>query len=213
MGLSARQKILFQTILAVAFLAIRHFAFGDSTEIRIFDFSLDLGIFYYPLSLVLILGAVNCANLTDGVDGLLSSVTFISSTIMAILCLTLNSPYAVLCSTVVGITLGFLFYNGFPAKVFMGDTGSLFLGAFIISTLYAMKTPASFFPLGAVFILEGISVILQVLVYKLTKKRLFLMSPLHHHLEKRGFSETQICIMAITLTILCSLPILIFGAL
>ena len=212
-GLSARQKIVLQTILAVAFLALRSILFGDGTEIRIFELTLNLGILYYPLSLVLILGAVNCTNLTDGVDGLLSSVTLISSTIMTMLCLTIDLPYAVLCSTIVGITLGFLFYNVFPAKVFMGDTGSLFLGAFIISTLYSIKAPATFFSIGVVFILEGISVILQVLVFKLTRKRLFLMSPLHHHLERRGFSETQICIMAIITTVLCSLPILIFGAL
>ena len=212
-GLSARQKIVLQTVLAVAFITVRRIFFNDGTEIRIFEFSLDLGVLYYPFSLVLILGAVNCANLTDGVDGLLSSVSLIASTIMSMLGVTLGSPYAALCASVVGITLGFLFYNVFPARIFMGDTGSLFLGAFIISTLYSMRTPTSFFPLGSVFIIEGVSVILQVLVYKTTKKRLFLMSPLHHHLEKRGFSEAQICIFAIITTVICSLPIIIFGAL
>jgi phospho-N-acetylmuramoyl-pentapeptide-transferase len=95
----------------------------------------------------------------------------------------------------------------------MGDTGSLFIGAFLISILYSVKKPTAFFSLGAVFILEGISVILQVLFYKLRGRRLFLMSPLHHHLEKRGYTENQICIMAIILTVIASLPILIFEAL
>lgn len=212
-GLSARQKIVLQTILAALFLLTRRFLFDDGTEISIFNLTLDLGIFYYPLSMILILGAVNCANLTDGVDGLLSSVSLLASVIMTLLCVLGGSLYSLVCASLVGITLGFLFYNIFPAKVFMGDTGSLFIGAFIISTLYSMRRPAFFFSIGAVFILEGISVILQVLVYKTRKKRLFLMSPFHHHLEKCGFSETQICIMAIIMTVICSLPILIYEVL
>ena len=213
MGLSAFQKIVLQSILAVLFIALRQILFNDGTEIQIFNLTLDLGIFYYPFSLILILGAVNCANLTDGVDGLLCSVSLIISVIMTVITLTFGSSYSLLCAGIIGIMLGFLFYNIFPAKVFMGDTGSLFIGAFIISTLYSMRKPTAFFSLGAVFILEGISVILQVLVYKTRKKRLFLMSPLHHHLERRGFSETQICIMAIIITMICSLPILIYEVL
>ena len=213
MGLSAGQKILLQTVLAVVFIALRQIIFGDGTEIRIFNLTLDLGVFYYPFSLILILGAVNCSNLTDGVDGLLCSVSLIISVAMTVLTLTFGLSYSLLCAAVVGIMLGFLFYNIFPAKIFMGDTGSLFIGAFIISTLYSIGKPSAFFSLGAVFILEGVSVILQVLVYKTRKKRLFLMSPLHHHLERRGFSETQICIMAIIMTMVCSLPILIYEVL
>ncbi len=212
-GLSAKQKILLQSVLAIIFIALRAILFEDGTKISLFDLTFDLGIFYYPFSLVLILGAINCANLTDGVDGLLSSVTLMASIIMTLISIACGSVYSLLWATVVAVMLGFLFYNIFPAKIFMGDTGSLFIGAFIISTLYSMRKPTAFFSLGAVFILEGISVILQVLVYKTRKKRLFLMSPLHHHLEKRGFSETQICVMAIIMTVVFSLPILIYEVL
>ena len=210
-GLSALQKLVLQLILASVFLTLRAYLFDDGTSISFFGNEIELGFFYYPFSIILILGAINCANLTDGIDGLLSSVAFIGGVVMTILCLFSNSPYALISVSLVGIMLAFLFYNIAPAKIFMGDTGSLFIGALIISTVYSIRQPAYFFSLGAVFIIEGVSVILQVVFYKWKKKRLFLMSPLHHHLEKRGFSENQICIMAIIFTILCSLPILIYG--
>lgn len=212
-GISARQKILLQSVLAALFLLSRAVFFGDGTEVSIFNLTLDLGIFYYPFSMVLILGAINCANLTDGVDGLLSSVSLIISVTLTVLCVATSSPYSILCASLVGMTLGFLFFNIYPAKIFMGDTGSLFLGAFIISTLYSIKMPAAFLSVGAVFVIEGVSVILQVAVYKASGRRLFLMSPLHHHLERRGFSETQICVMAIIVTLIASLPILIYEVL
>jgi phospho-N-acetylmuramoyl-pentapeptide-transferase len=210
-GLSALQKLALQGALAAVFLTLRAYLFNDGTSISFFTEEIGLGFFYYPFSMVLILGAINCANLTDGIDGLLSSVAFIDGVVMTIIFLVSNSPYALITVSLVGMTLAFLFYNIAPAKIFMGDTGSLFIGAMLISTVYSVRRPEYFFSLGAVFIIEGISVILQVAFFKWKKKRLFLMSPLHHHLEKRGFSENQICIMAIIFTILCSLPILISG--
>ena len=212
-GLSAKQKILLQSLLVALFLIVRKFIFGDGTSIEIFNLKLELGIFYYPISAVLILGAINCANLTDGIDGLLSSVSLIIAVTLSALCIVIGSAYSVLTAAVVGIMLGFLFFNVFPARIFMGDTGSLFIGAFIISLLYSMRMPAYFLGFGSVFILEGVSVILQVVAYKTLKKRIFLMSPLHHHLEKRGYCETQICIMAIIMTLICTLPILIYEVL
>lgn len=209
-GLTARQKLILQAALASVFLLVRQVAFGDGTEISLFGFTLDLGIFYYPFSIILILGAINCANLTDGVDGLLSSTAFIISVIMTTISALSNSIFVLPAVTLIGITLAFLFHNIHPARVFMGDTGSLFIGALIISTLYSMERPTYFFSLGSVFIIEGVSVILQVIFFKLRKKRLFLMSPLHHHLERRGISENRICIIAVITTILLSLPALIY---
>lgn len=209
-GLSAKQKIILQSLLVILFLLLRALIFCDETAFELFGIRINLGIFYYPISFILILGAVNCANLTDGIDGLLSSVSLIASLILTLICIISASAYAPLCVLVMGIALGFLFYNVHPAKIFMGDTGSLFLGAFIISLLYSVKRPTIFFSVGSVFILEGISVILQVAFFKLKGKRLFIMSPLHHHLERLGYSENQICIMAIIMTLLLSFPQLIY---
>ena len=114
---------------------------------------------------------------------------------------------ALLC----GVSLGFLFFNVNPAKIFMGDTGSLFLGALTVSAAFSLKSPATVVSLGGVYVIEGVSVILQVIYYKLTQKRLFKMAPLHHHLEKCGFDENKICLIALVATLIFSLftPLLI----
>jgi phospho-N-acetylmuramoyl-pentapeptide-transferase len=164
---------------------------------------LDLGIFYYPLSLVLLLGIVNCANLTDGIDGLASSVALTIGSIF-LLVSSINIDVSILSSALIGGTLGFLLFNAHPARIFMGDTGSLFLGALAVCLAFSIGNPMIIILIGGVYVIEGISVILQVAVYKATQKRVFKMAPLHHHLEKCGMEESRICTLAVLVTLILS---------
>ena len=202
-GLTPKQKLFFQLIFAILFIMARkHFLF-DSTIIELSFFKVDLGLFYYPIVIVLILGIVNCANLTDGIDGLASTVA-LSIGVVFLLIGSHIADASVLSALLVGVSLGFLIFNTSPAKIFMGDTGSLFLGALVVSVAFALGKPIILILVGMVYVIEGLSVILQVLIYKATKKRLFKMAPLHHHLEKSGISEPQICALAIAVTIISS---------
>lgn len=202
-GLTPMQKIILQTVLAVIFLMARRHFFADESKVELSFFSLDLGIFYYPMALILILGTVNCANLTDGIDGLATSVGLS----IGVVFLHLSQGAAdtpVISSALIGGALGFLFFNAHPAIIFMGDTGSLFLGAMAVCLAFSVGNPWVIIFIGGVYVIEGISVILQVLIFKLTKKRPFKMAPLHHHLEKCGVSENRICIIAVIVTAVLS---------
>ena len=166
-----------------------------TTEIAIpfTSVSLDLGIFYYILSILLITGIVNAVNLTDGIDGLASSVTLALGAFFAVTAFSLEAlPTVVASAITMGACLGFLVYNFYPAKVFMGDTGSLFLGGLAIGMAYMIDNPLIIVLVGMIYICEAASVILQVGCYKLTKKRIFKMAPIHHHFEKCGWSELKI---------------------
>ena len=209
-GLSPLEKLTLQLLLAVLFIMARKHFLGDGTAIYTPFGSLELGILYYPLAIIILLGIINCANLTDGVDGLASCVSFAIG-ISLIFISPAFSASGIIGAMLCGISLGFLIFNINPAKIFMGDTGSLFLGALAVSSAFALKSPASAITLGGVYVIEGVSVILQVIYYKLTKKRLFKMAPLHHHLEKCGFEENKICLIAIIATLILSLftPLLI----
>ncbi len=204
-GLTPMQKLILQLMLAILFLMARHYFFQDSTTINFSFGSIDLGVLYYPFAIVLLLGIVNCANLTDGVDGLASftslTVGFAFLIMASIFSLT---DISVISCTLIGGALGFLCFNIHPAKIFMGDTGSLFLGAIAVGLAFSSGNPASVILICGVYVIEGVSVILQVICYKLTKKRLFKMAPLHHHLEKCGFSENKICAMAVMGTVILS---------
>lgn len=207
-GLNPLQKLFFQTIIAVLFLFVRHKLLGYSTEIPFFDHTLDLGFLYYPITVFIMLGIVNCANLTDGVDGLASGVFAAMST-----CIFLISAYsfpdaAIISALGAGGVLAFLIFNVNPAKIFMGDTGSLFLGGIAAAVVFCFSNPLLSILFGGVYVIEGISVVLQVVSYKSRKKRLFLMSPIHHHLEKIGWNESKICLVAVMVTL--SLSIMAF---
>ncbi|MBQ8302981.1 MAG: phospho-N-acetylmuramoyl-pentapeptide-transferase [Clostridia bacterium] len=210
-GITPLQKLGLQLILAVIFLMARKHFFNDSTILEFSFGSFDIGFFYYPLAIILILGIINCANLTDGVDGLASCV---AATIGLSFCLITPSfleSVKFVGSAMLGAGIGFLLFNRHPARVFMGDTGSLFLGALAVAGAFTLNSPFAIILLGGVYVIEGISVILQVIFFKLTGRRLFKMSPLHHHLEKCGYSENKICLIAILTTVLTSLlSILIF---
>lgn len=204
-GLTPKQKLLLQSFFAVLFLIGRRLLFGDGTDIYFGKLVLDLGIIYYPFALIFILGIVNCANLTDGVDGLASSVAFIIFNYLAFATIGVNNGVTIMSISVLGGILGFMIFNLHPAKIFMGDTGSLFLGALVASFAFSTKALPSILLAGGVYVIEGISVIAQVVYYKKTKKRLFKMAPLHHHLEKCGRDEGTICVMAILATCIFSL--------
>lgn len=195
-GLTASQKYLLQLLCAGAFLAALKFTGNLSTELYIpyVGVKLELGIFYYILSILLITGIVNAVNLTDGIDGLASSVTLAVGAFYAVASFTLGLlPEAVLSGIMMGACLGFLVYNFYPAKVFMGDTGSLFLGGMVVGTAYALGNPLIVIIIGIVYICETVSVIMQVTYFKLTHgKRIFKMTPIHHHFEKCGWSELKI---------------------
>ncbi len=203
-GLTPMQKLGLQTILAILFLMAREHFFADGTVINIGAFEINLGVIYYLFTLILLLGIVNCANLTDGIDGLAASVGAAIGIVFFIIGHKQSLSVSILSAALVGGALGFLFFNSHPAKIFMGDTGSLFLGALAVGIAFSSRRPMMIIPVGIVYVIEGVSVILQVIVYKLTKKRLFKMAPLHHHLERCGLKENTICIIAVLTTLIFS---------
>ena len=209
-GLSPLQKLILQFLFATIFLLLRKLCLDASTVVSFFNLKIDLGYLYYPLMLLLIVGIINFANLTDGIDGLAACVAF--SCGVTYFMLTKASTYdaAIIALAAIGGSLGFLCFNINPAKIFMGDTGSLYLGAMICACAFSFDKPVSLIPIGVIYIVEGLSVVLQVAVYKSTKKRLFKMAPLHHHLEKSGSDENKICIIAMLVTFLSSLLYVIF---
>lgn len=196
-GLRPFTKFLFQAVAAILFLISLKLSVGINTSIVLpfIGFSLELGFFYYIIAFLLLCGVVNSVNLTDGIDGLASSVSFTVGVFFSVLAISLYNDIVIgfFGAIIIGSTLGFLVYNFYPAKIFMGDTGSLFLGGLIVSASFLIENPLLVLIYGFVFILEAISVILQVLFFKVTKgKRLFKMAPIHHHLEKSGLSEVKI---------------------
>ena len=205
-GLTPREKLLFQFLLTSLFLFLRHILLGEGTALSFAFGTVSLGALYYPLVLLLTVGMINFANLTDGVDGLAASVAFGAGISFFYISSALSGEGSFLAALLLGASLGFLVFNLHPARIFMGDTGSLFFGALICATAFSLQNPFLVLPIGGVYLLEGASVILQVLIFKLCGRRIFKMAPLHHHLEKSGWSENRICLLAILLTLLFSLP-------
>lgn len=194
MGLTAKQKIAGQLVIAAVYLAVLYFGGATSTILQIpFMGQIDIGLLYYPLMIFIIVGCVNSVNLTDGIDGLCSSVTFVAAIGMMIVSTIFGiAEMNVLAGALAGGCLGFLCWNFHPAKVFMGDTGSLFLGGVICAIAFGVKFPVLLLFVGIIYIVETMSVILQVISFKSTGKRIFKMSPIHHHYEMSGWSEEKI---------------------
>lgn len=204
-GLTASQKYLLQLICAALFLFFMSISGSITTELYIpfVGKTLELGWFYYVFSLILITGIVNSVNLTDGLDGLASSVTFIVGGFFAVAAFVCNLlELSLMSGLIIGAVLGFLVYNFYPAKVFMGDTGSLYLGGAVVAMAYLLDNPAILFTVGIIYILESFSVILQVAYFKLTHgKRLLKMAPIHHHFEKCGWSEVKVVFVFSVVTV------------
>jgi len=209
-GLTPREKLILQIILATLFALANKYILEAGTEL-VFSFgTFDIGGFYIPLLIFVCVGLVNSANLTDGIDGLATSVSFAIGVSLFFISAALSHELSFISASLIGISLGFLFFNAHPAKIFMGDTGSLFLGAITASAAALMQNPIAMLFIAGVYVIECLSVIIQVTVFKITGKRVFKMAPLHHHLERCGFDELKICLFAILLTFILSIPVYIF---
>lgn len=216
MGLTAMQKLVLQFLVAGAYLAVLAFCGEDTTTLIPFAGHLDLGIFYYIISAVVIVGIVNAVNLTDGIDGLNGSVTmFVSAFFMVMAGVSGAVGMTVMCAAVTGGCLGFLVWNFHPAKTFMGDTGSLFLGGIVCAMAFGLDIPIMLLPLGIIYLCEMFSVILQVSYFKITHgKRIFKMTPIHHHFEMCGWNEVKIVLVFSAVTFIMgilSLLMFLFG--
>lgn len=195
LGLTAIQKLVLQFVVAGAYLLGVYLAGGKSTTLIPLVGEVDFGWGYWILAAILIVGVVNAVNFTDGIDGLNASITFfVCIFLMMIAGLMSMFSVSIMAVAVAAACMGFLVWNFNPAKVFMGDTGSLFLGGIVCALAFALNMPILLLPLGIVYFAEILSVVLQVSYFKLTHgKRLFKMSPIHHHFEMCGWSEMRIC--------------------
>ena len=209
LGLTEKQKFLLQLLFSVVFIAVSLYAL-KLVDTKIFipflKKEVDVSYAYIPLTLFVLIGGTNSVNLTDGVDGLATSVTCVVCAFFAVYAY-LVGAYEVAVFNVICIAAlsGFLLFNKHPAKVFMGDTGSLFLGGVVCSSALMLKNPLILVIAGGVYVFETLSVILQVASFKMTGKRIFKMSPVHHHFEMCGWSEAKIVIVAAVVTlILCT---------
>lgn len=193
-GLSAIQKLVLQFAVGAAYLCSLSVSGNISTLLRLpFGISVDMGILYYAIVLVGIVFTVNSTNLTDGIDGLCASITAVIMLFFSVMCI--KGEYfqeSVFCAAILGGMIGFLVYNFHPAKVFMGDTGSLFIGGAVCAAAFMLDIPIILVLFGIVYYIESISVMIQVLSFKLTKKRVFKMTPIHHHFEMSGWNEVKI---------------------
>ncbi len=196
LGLRAYQKLLGQVILAIILAVYQSNTSEVGTKVIIPFLKsqyLDLGLLYIPFIVFVVVGTVNSVNLTDGLDGLASGVSIIVLSFFSLIALTSGADsISIFSASLTGACLGFLIHNAYPAKVFMGDTGSLALGG-AISAIAILLNMTLFLPIvGGIFFIETLSVIIQVASFKMTGKRVFLMSPLHHHYEQKGWKETKI---------------------
>ena len=225
-GLKAWQKFALQVIAAIVYilLLVKFGGIDTTLHIPFIDKTVELGIVYYVFAGILVVGVVNSVNLTDGLDGLASSITLIVALFFAAALFTVKTPIlendgvrssiSFVSSALIGAMIGFLIYNHHPAKVFMGDTGSLFLGGMVVGAAFIIDEPLIIVVAGGIYIFEAISVMLQVGIFKITKKitgkeegyRLFKCAPAHHHFEKCGWSEvTVVAVFSLVTVILCGI--------
>ena len=212
LGLRAWQKMLGQIIVTSIFA----YYLNHNTEIgtaMILPFSngklLETGSLFLPILFFIVLGTVNGTNFTDGLDGLASSVTVLIAVFFTVVAIGTESGIEPITCAAVGSILGFLVYNVYPARVFMGDTGSLALGGFVVSTAYMLRMPLFLAIVAFIYLIEVLSVIIQVISYHTTGKRVFKMAPIHHHFELSGWPETKVvAIFSIATAILCLIGLL-----
>lgn len=205
-GLTPIQKIIFQVAISVAFAVYVGYISGAGTSVWIpfANINVDFGIWYVPFIVFVLLAMTNSVNLTDGMDGLASGVTtFVAVTLALCGMYFMSAPAIVFCLALAGACIGFLFFNKYPAKIFMGDTGSMALGAALTAAAIAMRAELLLPIAGLIYVAEALSVIIQVGVFKKTGKRVFRMAPLHHHFEEGGMKETKVVLMFWLVAILC----------
>lgn len=212
-GLYPKQKMALQ-ILVTAVFAFYMVKFTEIPLTWLVPFSggkyIDLGILAIPMMFIVIIGTVNGVNFTDGLDGLASSVTVLVATFFTVVAIGTKSGIEPITCAVVGALLGFLLFNVYPASVFMGDTGSLALGGFVASTAYVLQMPLFIVIVGLIYLVEVLSVIIQVTYFKKTGgKRIFKMAPIHHHFELCGWSETRVvAVFSIVTAVLCLIALM-----
>ncbi len=208
LGLRAWQKLVLQIIAGILLgvYILKFTTLGSKMWIPVLDLDVDMGVMFVPFICFIMVAMANSVNLTDGMDGLCGGVSAIFAALFAIIAYYSgsNSASIYLC-TVCGACLGFLFYNTYPAKIFMGDTGSMALGGGMTAAIIMTKTELLIPIAGLIFVTEAVSVILQVVSFKSTGKRIFRMAPLHHHFEEGGMKETQVVKMFWAVTAICCL--------
>lgn len=201
LGLTAKQKTFLQLLVCAGYLTSMYLGGMTFTKIPfigVVDITHGIGLAFWPIALVFIYGFTNAVNLTDGIDGLASSVTIVAAIFFALISLlaSVNNAICEYLSIVFAAALfGFLIWNKNPAKVFMGDTGSMFLGGMVVALVFMLEYPIILMLVGIVYLCEAMSVVIQVAYFKKTGKRLFKMSPIHHHFELSGWSENKIDII------------------
>ena len=213
LGLKAYQKIILQFALALYIAYYQYSASPSATQLVIpfTNHIINLGIWYIPFMMIFIIGTVNAVNLTDGLDGLASGVTLIVSCFFVLFAVSIsNSDVAILAAATAGACLGFLGFNSYPAKVFMGDTGSMALGGAVVAFATLTNSPLIIIIVGFIYLAEALSVMIQVTYFKLTHgKRIFKMAPLHHHFEQCGWPETRVVfVFWIVTVVLCWIGVL-----
>lgn len=210
LGLTSKQKLFAQLLVAVGYSLSVYLADGTTVYIPFFG-DVDIGIWFIPLCVFVVTAMVNATNLTDGVDGLCGTVGVVSSAAFAVAAAMLGYFGQTLVSgALLGALAGFLVWNLHPAKVFMGDTGSLFIGGVLCAVAFGIGHPFLLLPFGIIYVCETLSVVLQVSYFKLTKgKRLFKMSPIHHHFEMCGWGENKIVAVFSLATALMSTIVLV----
>lgn len=202
LGLTPKQKMLFQFIFSALLLGVLYLLGDTSTEIDFIFTSVDFGFLYYPVMILLMIFLSNAVNLTDGVDGLCGSVTVITMLSLSTICgLMKLNEISIFAMAIAGGCLGFLVWNLHPAKIFMGDTGSMFLGGSFVAIGMCTHQHLLLALVGIIYVCEALSVVIQVTYFKITKKiygkgrRIFKMTPIHHHFELSGFSEYKVVII------------------
>ena len=216
LGLTARQKTFFQLIVSAGYLTALCVGGMNSIILPFFgevNIISGWGLLFWPIALMFVYGFTNAVNLTDGIDGLASSVTLVvACCFMLASGFVINAPVNAMASALAGACVGFICWNSKPAKVFMGDTGSMFLGGMVVALSFSIGRPVMLIFAGIVYLFEALSDIIQVAYYKKTKKRIFKMAPLHHHFEMCGWSEQKIVLVFSLVTFVGSfialLPIL-----
>ena len=208
-GLTPRQKLIIQTAVAVIFAIYCYMSplVGSVIRIPFFRTEVNLGILYIPITVFIIVGTTNSANLLDGLDGLLTSVAYVDFAALAVLAvLAGETALGTGCGALVGACLAFLFYNAYPAKMFMGDTGSMFIGGVVSAATVLLRQPLILLLIGFWMMMSSLSDLIQFAYFRATHgKRIFKMAPIHHHFELSGISEPKIVVIYNVTTILLSL--------
>ncbi len=209
LGLTAKQKTFLQLLVSALYLASLALCGVKSTNIPFIgdiNISSGAGLIFWPIALMFVYGFTNAVNLTDGLDGLASSVTLVGSCALMLICGYFGIAYGnVAAAALAGACAGFVVWNSKPAKVFMGDTGSMFLGGMMVAISFATGRPILLILVGIVYLAEAFSVMLQVAHYKRTKKRIFKMAPIHHHFEMCGWSEEKVVLIFSLVTLIASI--------